>query len=291
MEREMTDNVLYHGTSALYLESLRTRGILPRRFNKGAKDNWKHTVPSNRNAVYLTNAYAWHFAAHASDDKKGLILEIDRSLLLMPICPDEDWMEQVTRKQDPTPDSPHLASTSWTMKQRTLHYRKIAVANPQLGDLSLAQLGTAAHYGAIPWLAVSRYVIIDYKAAEWVHMNSIDSLVSVLNYRILEARHRAFTAFLFGDDVTPEEVLGITALDQWEGVPEEITKHLERERYRVTIMKEIMLKRDGLTVVDLRDQRTPGYQRLTRSTGYEQLIVDTRRQQDAAMNRVREERK
>jgi hypothetical protein len=134
-------------------------------------------------------------------------------------------------------------------------------------------------------------VIIDYKAAEWVHMNSIDSLVSVLNYRILEARHRAFTAFLFGDDVTPEEVLGIMKGAQWEGPEEVIKKHLEREAHRVTYMKDIMLKRDGLTVVDLRDQRTPGYQRLAGSTGYEQLVADTRRQQDAAMDRVREERK
>jgi hypothetical protein len=121
---KVTDK-LYHGTSAALIPRLEREGLLPRTHSKN-KGNWGHTVPSNPKAVYLTDAYAWHFAAASSKDT-GLILEIDKSKLKpWKLAPDEDFLEQVSRKIGP-PEHPHLAPTDWSMKKRTLFYRKTAI--------------------------------------------------------------------------------------------------------------------------------------------------------------------
>src|SRR5262249_35818377 len=86
--------LLYHGGSAAVLEKVKRSGLQPRGLHKG-KDNWKHTVTSNKDSVYLTNAYPWHFAAHACQSKgTGIIYEVNTDLLLpWEFAPDEDYLE------------------------------------------------------------------------------------------------------------------------------------------------------------------------------------------------------
>src|SRR5215831_10174199 len=109
--------LLYHGTGETAAREAMQAGLLPRRLTK--KSNWKHTVPSNPGAVYLTDAYPGYFAANAASRKERMaIIEVD-SARLDPwrLGADEDVLEQALRRQDDLPQE-------WTMRQRTLYYRK-----------------------------------------------------------------------------------------------------------------------------------------------------------------------
>lgn len=241
-------NVLYHGGSAAVLERVKREGLVPRVIHKG-KDNWKHTVTSNKNSVYLTTAYPWHFAACASDKgQKGVIYEINRDLLLpWLLCPDEDFMEQASRACPPDDEHPHMAPTDWSIKKRTMHYRKIARYNAALADVSLEHLGTVGYYGKIPWKAIKRYVLIDWtKLHPATHMQAVDSMVSCLNYRILQDRHKAFVRWFFNDPVTAAEVCG-SALWLSEGIDEKLRKH---EEERTEAWSIILAERAGLELVE-----------------------------------------
>lgn len=233
---------LYHGTAASLLPKIQKEGLLPRAMSKG-KDNWKHTVTSNKDAVYLTNAYAFHFASHASDDKQGLVLEIDRDKLLpWLLAPDEDFMEQCSRGVEPSPERPHFAPTNWDMKKRTRHYRKIARFNPNLADASLEAMGTAAYYGPIPWSTVTRYVLIDWKAIDVsMYMHACDTMVSAINFRILKERHFALTRWFFGDPVKVEDLTGITE--------DQVKEMGELWQKRQQHAAQVLQKQKGLTIV------------------------------------------
>lgn len=228
---------LYHGSHANALSKIKVNGIQPRALSKG-RNNWDHTVTSNRNAVYLTDAYPWHFAHAAARDKEhGLILEIDRDRLLpWQLCPDEDFMEQATRKIE----QPNFAPTDWSMKKRTLHYRKIAQYNASLADVSLEHMGTAAYYGTISWSAVTRYVLIDWnKLSPTLFMMAVDSMVSIMNYRVLQHRHRAFTRWFFEEDVAADDLIGLGP---------DVTLPYMKERNEH--FAKAIANREGLTVVD-----------------------------------------
>jgi len=245
--------MLYHGTTVTVLPMLQRVGIAPRAVTKG-KDNWKHTVTSNRNAVYLTTAYPWHFAAHASKDQVGLILEIERAYLLpWLLCPDEDWMEQASREVGPNDKNPNLAPIDKSMKERTMYYRRIARHNPKLADKSLEMMGTCAYYGTIPWDAVTRYVTIDWRTIHpSMHLRAVDSMVSILNHQILSQRHQALTRWFFGDPVTPQELNGnddfIRQLQEEDPGHKNLQLMLKQNEATATIMQ----LRDGLNVVTLR---------------------------------------
>lgn len=211
---------LYHGTSVSVLPAMRSGGIKPRGRRRG---NWQHTVSSNAAAVYLTSAYPWHFAAHASrDDQPGLILEIDVSRLDPRLCcPDEDVLEQAQRGRDDVPGD---------LKERTLYYRRIARFNPQHFETSLRVMGTAAYYGVVPWTAVTRWAVLDF-----AHMNPswclrcVDSQVSVMSYRFLSHYHESFTRWIFGEEVLADELFMAAAM-----MPEGLSE-LAADRSGITV--------------------------------------------------------
>jgi hypothetical protein len=236
-------SMLYHGTAARHLERIEREGLCPRAQTRVAS-NWKHTVPSNPRAVYLTDAYPFHFAYCASGNShdKGLILEIDRgNLPPWLLCPDEDALEQGTRRVPPT-EANGTAPIEWSMLKRTRFYRKIAPFNSKLADASLEIMGTAAYYGCIPFQWVRRYVIIDWKQLDpSIYFSACDTMVSTINYRILASRHKALIRWFFNDPVEPIE---LTAFADWPAIdmPPEVSKQLEHT-------KQAMSNRTGLTVV------------------------------------------
>jgi hypothetical protein len=243
-ESKMIKNALYHGTSARNLETIVRYGLLPRTKSK-VKGNWSHTVQSNPRAVYLTDAYPFHFAYNAgNDDEHGLILELDRAALLpWKLCPDEDMMEQCSRNVEATSEN-NMAPTNWSMEKRTRHYRKIAPNNPQLADMSLKAMGTAAYYGEISFSSVTRYVIVDWKKLDMaIYFNACDTTVSALNYRILASRHHALVRWFFGDKVNPIDLTTFSGyVSNGETMPDFIKQSLEH-------IEKAVLNRDGLTVV------------------------------------------
>lgn len=89
--------LLYHGTSASHLESIKKHGIRPRGFD--SKGNWEHTVLSGTDKVYLTDAYAGYFAWCASDGEPWLIAEVDMDKLDQALLrPDEDAIAQIAHR-------------------------------------------------------------------------------------------------------------------------------------------------------------------------------------------------
>jgi hypothetical protein len=243
--------MLYHGSHEQALPRIQRDGILPRAKSKG-RNNWDHTVTSNRDAVYLTDAYAWHFASAACNkNERGLIFEINRDFLLpWLLCPDEDFLEQASRKVAPSPERPYMAPLNWSMKKRTLHYRKVAKFNPTLADKSLEHMGTAGYYGPVPWQAITRYVLIDWnKMDASMHMRAVDSMVSTMNYLILQDRHRALTRWFFGDPVTAEELNGFAGVEiKDEEMGRLIGKQADHTRAAIA-------NRSGLTVVNCNHER------------------------------------
>lgn len=242
--------MLYHGTALVNLQRIQREGIAPRAISK-AKDNWKHTVTSNKDAVYLTTSYPLHFAYNVAielSDKRGLIFEIPRHALLpWLLCPDEDFLEQTTRKVGPE-ERPNHAPTDWPMKKRTRFYRKLAKYNPKLVDASLNYMGTAAYYGVIPWKAVTRYAIVDWeKMPRHWYWAGTDTMVSVINHQILATRHKALIKWLFGDPVTVEESDSwLEGLDQVKDLDDHMRK-MKQERYAQ--VSAAVKSRDGVSVV------------------------------------------
>src|SRR5438552_8020447 len=119
--------LLYHGTSELHLEKILKKGITPRSHRKDRIGNWKHTITSNSKAVYLTNAYGVFYAQSALNKKERLVvIEINSDLLLpWKFTPDEDCLEQTSRKQSIVEDNNGSVCTSeMTMKQRTRWFRQ-----------------------------------------------------------------------------------------------------------------------------------------------------------------------
>lgn len=195
-------NYLYHGTSFVCLEKILKDGyIAPRGQREG---NWDHTVPSNPDAVYLTTVYALHYALCALNDgdvnDRLALIELDRNLLLdSRLAPDEDFIEQATRKGSYAGD---------TTAARVLHYRdRVRTEFQTIWPSSLEHLGTCCYFGQIPVAAISRIAIIP--RAHPLALAS-DPIVCLPNHTIMGAFYRNLTKRVFGDSDYEQEVLGRT---------------------------------------------------------------------------------
>jgi hypothetical protein len=182
---------LYHGTAARHVPAILERGLIPRGKRRG---NWQHTVTSNPATVYLTNAYGFHFANQATKSGEDLaIVEVDTDRLFN-LAPDEDFLEQVTRKNGPAPlDQP--------MKERTLWYRTRLYLYEHLWPDSLEHLGTCGHIGPIEPTAITRVATVPHASyMEMIFAEGLDPMISVLNYRIMGPHYRNSMRWIFGDE-------------------------------------------------------------------------------------------
>lgn len=191
---------LYHGTSERHLAAILKDGLKPRGKRKG---NWTHTVESNNEAVYLTNAYALYFADAAVDpNNKGerlAVIEIDTDRLDKDwLAPDEDWLEQVSRKMN----EKHLAPITKPMKYRTRWYRKRLLHFTGHWKDSLEGLGNCTYHDVIPPSAITRIAFVDQHTYHGlVFVAGIDPMISLMNYRIVGQKYRDSMKRLFGDTV------------------------------------------------------------------------------------------
>lgn len=243
--------LLYHGGDADRLDRILREGLRPRAKTL-VKDNWKHSVSSNRQSVYLTTTYAFHFAGMF---KRGLIIEVDRAKLDASLLfPDEDVLEQASRG---------LTSDEWpyvpparvkTMVQRTRYYRKMAPTMPGYTGTSLDMMGTVGYYGAIPASAFRRVFVIDWdKVPHILRMQALDTMVSVLNYKVLADQHQALTRYFTLDPVLPHELSlglkeGIAALDH-EPYPVDVQAVLMGLKRAHATLAEAILDRSAITCV------------------------------------------
>jgi hypothetical protein len=142
--------------------------------------------------VYLTQAYAGHYARHAVEhgtSEKLALLRIDTSKLqTCRLYADEDALEQCNRTRDV--ERGHFGD----IKERTAFYRDawptLDVAKNWQGSLDL--LGNCSHHGPIPPDAITGVALVAPASAMcW----ACDPLISVINYKILGRYYRALSHF------------------------------------------------------------------------------------------------
>lgn len=180
---------LYHGTSAKNIPSILSNGILPRGKRKG---NWKHTVDSHKDCVYLTDTYAVFFAmTSVKPDEKCAIIEIETEHLdFFGLLPDEDTLEQATRGFD---------DIQGNMIQRTKKYRSMLKNYSGTGAWmqSLEMLGNCCYLGIVPPRAITRIATLSTRMLGF----ACDPSISIINQRIMGDYYKAMTAKIFGDPI------------------------------------------------------------------------------------------
>jgi hypothetical protein len=201
----------YHGTSLEYWESIRSEGLVPR--GHAGPSNWKNSIESNPDTVYLTIAYAMGFGMNAlelSEDvsqNKVVIIEVETDTLPGVLVPDEDALEQVGRRSNDGLDP------AWGMVQRTKWYRKRVREYAESGldfAWSMSVLGTGGHIGPIPASHFTRAAIIDIREEAALSLEALDRPPSVLAYRVLGDYLRGLQAQIFGDPYTMTDLLSMS---------------------------------------------------------------------------------
>lgn len=188
--------LMYHGTSARYLQSILDRGLTPRMDGDG---NWSEgDLGSRKTAVYLTNSYSLHFAIQAASGEDMLIVEVD--LEDVPEYfrgPDEDFLEQATRGH---PDLKHLGES---MEERTRHFASCDWFDYcHLWKESIKNLGTCCVQEGVPRDLIQRYAIIP-RRHPIIYMS--DCSITLMNYAICGPYYRNLSKFVFGDlDFEPD---------------------------------------------------------------------------------------
>lgn len=189
---------LYHGTSTKHLKKILGSGLLPRRKRKG---NWGHTSPSRSEAVYLTTAYAIHFAEAAVTSIHDLALvEVDLSKIPeIMIGPDEDFLEQGTRK------SPAFQNIGDTAIERAIWFSERSWEEYQhLWSKSLEYLGSVCVLEHIPRTAFTRVARIP-KGHPIIRES--DPVISISAYQVVGAYYRNLTRYVFGDAPFENDIL------------------------------------------------------------------------------------
>jgi hypothetical protein len=245
---------LYHGTARHNVRAMLRHGIKPRGKRGG---NWKHTVDSNPNAVYLTSTYAPYFAYNAVNRSSLLgIVEIetdqlDESLLI----PDEDFLEQSTRGMKWKSRLIARELRGLQLKQRTEWFRTHASFWQEHWQRSLDYLGTCAYLGTIPPAAITRGVTFDWKKNTRLGTEMVQPTITRENFKFCGDGYRAMTRWLLGDKVTADEIQGtilnLSKIQESLGAkpPAEWKPFLEAAQQRTQILEEALADRSGITVL------------------------------------------
>jgi hypothetical protein len=236
---------LYHGTSALVADAALREGLLPRRA-RGLKrgGNWKHSIESNPDTIYLTDAYGPYFAVNATETPKpgspafksggveAAVIEIDVSKLEpFDLVPDEDVLEQAGRGRDG-----ELGVRAWeagsksAMKVRTRWYRDRIGTNYRDGTKwipSLEAMGTCGHIGPIPAEAISRVGFWDIRKAPDYTFANMNAMICLANYRFCGPQYKNLQSLLFDEPQIDDPL----ANDK--GLPLDFRLQRERERTRM----------------------------------------------------------
>jgi hypothetical protein len=195
--------VLFHGTSEQHLPAILRHGLRPRRSH--GNNNWKHSATSCPDGVYLTNAYALHFAYQATNPPARLaVLELDQTQLdesLM--CADEDAVEQAMRGRD--------EMTGWSMKRRTAYYRKRLMNFPW--DTSLQAIGNCVHMGAIPATVIKRIALIERTTYTQFVMRGHDPTITLMNYHLSGEKYRKTMQWLFDPETVEQKTIEFETSD------------------------------------------------------------------------------
>lgn len=194
---------LYHGTSEKAARQiLAGAGIRPRGKKSG---NWKHTIESHPECVYLTTAYAPYFAHMAAPPKgeRVAVLEVDTNLLNpFSLLPDEDFLGQAVRKRADNPDLDlPEAWDAWDIMKKTRWFRRRLEHFQPSWEISVKGLGNCCFKGTVPASAITRIATWEPEETPFLYMMSMDPMVSIMNYQIVGNKYRGLVKWLFKDDL------------------------------------------------------------------------------------------
>jgi len=164
--------------------------------------------------VYLTDIYGPYFAMCATTASKCAIVEVDMDRLVpQRLAPDEDFLEQATRKQD--------GDCYGDMQERTLHYKALTIRNRHLAMDSLKHLGTIGHIGTVPKRAITRIALFNtHRPVHPAVIMTGEPSVTIQNHKFCHKKYQNLTRWFFQDEELnlnigiPQdlaETMGITA--------------------------------------------------------------------------------
>jgi hypothetical protein len=190
---------LYHGTSLDRVRPILREGLRPRR----GKGQWSN-APSRAGHVYLTNAYAVHFAkvaaGNAGSRANGAVLRIKvDDEIAANFYADEDALEQYNRDID--------KARMPTMEERTAWYRNTwqFIDAAKKWESSIGFMGTCSHHGVISPGKIDAVAIIRPGTPIWFWS---DPQITATNYVMLGAFYRALTALPFDEGMAVEREWG-----------------------------------------------------------------------------------
>lgn len=178
---------LYHGTRSSHLALIDKNGLVPRSLS--GSSNWAHTVESREDAVYLTSAYALHYANACEAPGWPTLLEIDTEKLdPLLFASDEDGVAQLKqgRLQAGAGTSLSYATEYWRERIHTVH-----------PSTSLGSIGNCTYFGVIETSAISRVLVLTPHDAMRLTMQACDPVVSVANFRFLGPEYQEFMRWVF----------------------------------------------------------------------------------------------
>jgi hypothetical protein len=232
---------LYHGTSDKVGIKCLTEGLLPR--SQTGASNWKHSVESNEDMIYLTSAYAPYFGFLTVDDynkDKFSIIEVETDLLEEHLFfPDEDFIEQASRIN---PEK--LGIKGKTMNQRTKWIRNNIEQFQSNWMLSLNKLGTCCYQSVIPTTAITKVVIVSPKDCKSMCIEALQPTITISNFMVASDFYKTLTKWFMGEEVTFDEWtknqisrgLELTILDK-ERLQEYITKRTAQLKNQIGIIR------------------------------------------------------
>ncbi len=239
---------LYHGTTGAVAARALIQGLRSRSMT-GKPSNWTHTVESNTDHVYLTNAYALYFALNATDEPGNVlgIVEVETDLLdERHMLPDEDVLEQSTRgfDRDNAPDWWYLIGLSEAgddMIKRTQCFRDFLHLFQDMWQKSIDAMGTAGYRFMVPSRAITRVALLDTArmrkglGGRALIVSALDPTISLMNYLVVGAKYRALTQLVFDAD-------GVT--------PEMLTAPFPVQDIQREVLQAMIAMRDGIRVID-----------------------------------------
>lgn len=196
---------LYHGTSAKVATIAIKEGLSPR--SSHGKSNWKHSVESNPEMVYLTDTYAPYFALWSvkewTKSKLGIV-EIDTDFLEESLLmPDEDFIEQATREDK---------TNKLNIKGKTIHERTKFIRNhleryQPNWELSVNRMGNCCYMGTIPAEAITRVVEIEPQKCKVMCLQAANPTITMANFSYCGIHYKTLLKWFMGWPVSLEEWL------------------------------------------------------------------------------------
>lgn len=159
--------------------------------------HWEH--PSNEDAVYLTTAYALHYASSEMQGRFAAILDLDPTALNPDhLVADEDSYALATVRG-------YEWLTKLPLAERVTYWRE-HLAETDAAE-SLRVLGNCAYLGSIPTSAVRGVRLLEKREVSRLVMGVSDPAISPANFKLLGGTNQRFSAWLVGRQKPEDEEL------------------------------------------------------------------------------------